>query len=976
MAFRAFDRLPIIEWAPYGINIRRHLNRKCQIRKDNKMKYIIYRAFFIMCIIAVTASISIAGGTIIWEEESFEDFEDGRLDAAGQNIYVSRDGKIRTIFRFDINNDGYLDLFFGNTHDLQFMVPPTVCTVTPNQGIKQEELSVRGSDKVKSADLNRDGFMDLVFALNGDGIHSSRKFVEIVYGGRDGWPAQRTTGHLPAYHPVDLAVADLNADKWPDIVVLQLGNVIASKQKTEFYVTVYWGGKDGFLLSRYQDIITPQAIKLAASDFDNDSSTDIAVLTSEGKIKIFWAKDSDMPVKFKTSDISLKSDTITTLTVADYNCDGNKDLVVGSEEGKLYLIKSSKKRKWQKPKTIDCVPATHITCSDLDKDGFNDLLLTYFNIARAGGGEAAGAGADIPDFVTILWGDKKGFSKDRITKLASKNAFATAIEDLDNDGHKDIAIAVYQSEKTFQAESLIYFGSGNREFKLSSQKIKTRGATDLVIIPEQNNLNARIVFANSVGGSLNEEVPVYVYWGAANGFDPNNRWEIPCRSGHKAIAVDLNADGFTDFVPMVTVHGGLASANAKNIKLGAYIYWGGPNGFDLQNCSIIEDSWQFENNTADLNRDGYLDLVLSGNDAWEGPKTGSPATISIYYGSAGGFDPNNKTSLETKGGGHNPIIADFNKDSWLDIAANSSGEDCARIFWGSPQGFNVKNQQKLPVPSTSAGECADLNADGFLDLIVTSYYDKLTGSFDTGNYIFWGSSDGFSYSNAQWLPGSTNTFHAVADFDNDGFLDTFCPSYHGQLSRENILSPLYWGGPDGFSPKRKTLLLCNSACGAQAGDFNRDGLIDLAVSNHTIHGDHKTDSKVFYNDGNRFSNPRIQNLPTLGSHFMYVGDMGHIYNRSYEQQYESSVFSYDQPVETGQLTYNAAMPEGTELVFFVRSAPCKKDIVKSAWQYVESGTFSLKSEDRCLQYKAGFKSDNGDRFPVLDSVKVELTGKL
>ena len=51
----------------------------------------------------------------------------------------------------------------------------------------------------------------------------------------------------------------------------------------------------------------------------------------------------------------------------------------------LYLVKGSKNRKWREPNAIDCRPATHITCSDLDKDGFHDLLLTYFNIGRAGG---------------------------------------------------------------------------------------------------------------------------------------------------------------------------------------------------------------------------------------------------------------------------------------------------------------------------------------------------------------------------------------------------------------------------------------------------------------------------------------------------------------------------------------------------------------------------------------------------------------
>ena len=34
-----------------------------------------------------------------WIEDSFEDFADGTFDASGQNIFVSRDGKVRTINR-------------------------------------------------------------------------------------------------------------------------------------------------------------------------------------------------------------------------------------------------------------------------------------------------------------------------------------------------------------------------------------------------------------------------------------------------------------------------------------------------------------------------------------------------------------------------------------------------------------------------------------------------------------------------------------------------------------------------------------------------------------------------------------------------------------------------------------------------------------------------------------------------------------
>ncbi|MCK4466243.1 MAG: hypothetical protein KAU83_11080, partial [Bacteroidales bacterium] len=63
------------------------------------------------------------GKTQIWVEDSFEDFADGTFDASGQNIYINRDGKIRTINRFDLNEDGWIDLLFPSTHDNYSFIP-------------------------------------------------------------------------------------------------------------------------------------------------------------------------------------------------------------------------------------------------------------------------------------------------------------------------------------------------------------------------------------------------------------------------------------------------------------------------------------------------------------------------------------------------------------------------------------------------------------------------------------------------------------------------------------------------------------------------------------------------------------------------------------------------------------------------------------------------------------------------------------
>ena len=157
-----------------------------------------------------------------------------------------------------------------------------------------------------------------------------------------------------------------------------------------------------------------------------------------------------------------------------------------------------------------------------------------------------------------------------------------------------------------------------------------------------------------------------------------------------------------------------------------------------------------------------------------------------------------------------------------------------------------------------------------------------------------------------------------------------------------------------------------------AADFDGDGRIDLAVACHTRHGDHRAESRVFYNDGKRFENPRVQKLPTPGPHLMWSTDIGHIYDRKYRQTFTSRIFSWERPASGGSLQSKADLGPGRKLVFQVRAAPEKEALAKQKWEPIDEGRFALRSEDRCLQYRAIFHSDNGDRYPVLDRVAITL----
>jgi len=129
---------------------------------------------------------------------------------------------------------------------------------------------------------------------------------------------------------------------------------------------------------------------------------------------------------------------------------------------------------------------------------------------------------------------------------------------------------------------------------------------------------------------------------------------------------------------------------------------------------------------------------------------------------------------------------------------------------------------------------------------------------------------------------------------------------------------------------------------------------------------------VFYNRGRRFTRPEITELPTHGPHWMWHEDMGHIAHRRWEQVYESSVCKLKAPATRGTLAFTAEVPRGTRLVFSVRSASRQDELAARTWKPLKGKEFKLARGDRYLQYRALFVSDNGDRYPDLDRVTVEL----
>src|SRR5262249_7096903 len=137
----------------------------------------------------------------------------------------------------------------------------------------------------------------------------------------------------------------------------------------------------------------------------------------------------------------------------------------------------------------------------------------------------------------------------------------------------------------------------------------------------------------------------------------------------------------------------------ENIFDALIILWGSERGFD-RTTRLSADDMGGGVRIADLNRDGYLDIIVGAHST--DPANPKKGGIPIFWGSKDGFSQHNRSIIQTdKGGGRCPMIADFNNDGWLDLA---SGIDPNSItfWWGGPDGFSDKNKSELKVDRESA----------------------------------------------------------------------------------------------------------------------------------------------------------------------------------------------------------------------------------------------------------------------------------
>ncbi|SOD84982.1 FG-GAP and VCBS repeat-containing protein [Streptomyces sp. Ag109_G2-15] len=320
---------------------------------------------------------------------------------------------------------------------------------------------------------------------------------------------------------------------------------------------------------------------------------------------------------------------------------------------------------------------------------------------------------------------------------------------------------------------------------------------------------------------------------------------------------DFNGDGHRDLAYL--------GYNRDNHRGGAVtIVYGGTNGLDTSHTQVIDqdsagvpgsgeedDMFGDSLTSADLNKDGYADLVV-GNQTEHVGSAQYRGSVTIVWGSrsglSGGTNVAPKGSASSAQGhfGSDLATGDFTGDGSPDLAVIGGGE--AWLYRGpftkAGGTGTVSKIDKDGAGWYSSGLAAGkVNGDGKTDLVVLG--EQFTGTNDTPALRAWflkGASSGLTSGASKTLEsawhGGLGANAVIADFDKDGYGDIAI----GQPDKDKGKGAVtVWRGTSAGPSGSTTLTQATAGVSGSpetdddfgydvsAADTNGDGYADLAV---------------------------------------------------------------------------------------------------------------------------------------------------
>jgi len=686
----------------------------------------------------------------------------------------------------DVNGDGKPDLLVSNACISGGNCTSGVVGVLLGNGDGTFQTAVTYTsggyyaDAVVIADVNNDGKLDAIvsnfYAGNGN---YSQSTVGVLLGNGDGTFRPAVSYDPGGTFSVSVAVADVNADGRPDLVVAN--QCVTSTNCANGTIGVLLGNGDG----TFQSAVTygsggANSTWVAVADVNGDGKPDVAVSNQCASSINCLSQNGSVGVLINRGDGTFGAATVLTtgafgsnsVAVRDVNHDGNPDLLVANQcqgstsssvactNGTMSVLLGNGDGTFRPPFRYGSggSVADSIAVADVNGDGKADVLVV--NAADNPNNPSTGT-------VGILLGNGDGsFQAAPSSSPVGQIATATAVADVNGDGKDDLIIAnqCASANSCANGEVSIFLGNGNGTFKPPvSYESGGFDAVSVAVADMNGDGKPDLLVANQCANSTS------------------------CSNGTVAVLLN-NGDG--TFRPAVSYGSG-----------GQYSTWV---------------------TVADVNRDAKLDLVVANQCLSSASCT--EGSIGVLLGNGDGTFQTLKASSSGGQFASSVGVADVNGDGNPDLIAVNEYAGGGILSNGTVVVLMGNGDGTFQPPATynSGGKyayglaIADVNADDKLDLLVTNQCDPVCANGVLS--VLLGNGDGtFQAALTTTTPQIGIGPLALADFDGDGKLDV--SSGAGDF--------LLLGNGDGtFQPP---LLLGGAGPGTAVGDFNRDGKPDLAV---------------------------------------------------------------------------------------------------------------------------------------------------